>query len=73
MTDRERILAGDYQLLDSLIQNRNDWKLRAEKLERLVDRIVANVDILNDSPLSLLAGMQEFSKNWKTDRTNYLG
>lgn len=40
MTDRERILAGDYQLLDSLIQNRDDWKLRAEKLERLLSRII---------------------------------
>ena len=45
----------------------------AQKLERLLNRIAASVDKLNDSPLSLLATMQEFSKNWKEDRTNYLG
>ena len=73
MNDREYILAGNDKLLDSLIQNRDDWKLRAEKLERLLSQIAITTDRLSDSPRSLLSVMQEFSKNWRDDRENYLG
>lgn len=45
----------------------------AARLERLLNRIAATVDKLSDLPQSLLATIQEFSKNWKTDRENYLG
>ncbi len=45
----------------------------AEKLERMLNRIALGVDMLQDSPLSLLEMMKEFSKNWKENREEYLG
>lgn len=68
MNTREQILAGNYQLLDSLIQNRDEWKSRAETLERLLNRISSFTDKMGDSPNSFLTNMQQFSESWKKDR-----
>jgi hypothetical protein len=83
MAEREDILAGNYKLLDLLIQNRDDWKERAEYLEALliqkeraeyleglVDFISKAIDKHGDSPTVLQEKMKKFSAVWKTKKNS---